>query len=247
MPPSLTNITRLENSAGSNISGAIADMAAGSLMACVMASYAATAGASSHVASDSENATYSTIVNRSNQSGASTTVGLSMHYFQNSVAGSASSGNASGGTGVLAVTAVFYEVAGCATVSALGGSTGSTGASSSPNTGDVTPSNSSAFMLAAMNNNDGSNPILYNINLTNTVGTYSQNTSSGRELNGATFATLGTAYQVISGGSSQRHVWQSTNGANSDPWNALLAAFVAPAGGGAAAARPLFPAMGAGR
>lgn len=247
MAITVTNITKLRTGSAASISGAITDMAANSMMACIAATYEGAGG--NHQASDSENLAYSTVASRSITQG-STDAGISLHYFQNTVAGSGSSGNASGGTGAAAITAIFYEVAGISTTTAhvAGESGGSTGASSSPNSSQVINSVADSIILAGMTNLDGGATALYGINLTGTVGTYSENTSSGRELAGNSFQVLGTVYQVVAAGSSQRHVWQSTNGAGAQTWATVIGAF-AGAGGAAPAAvvRKYRALMGVGR
>lgn len=234
-------VTKIRSASLASISGSIADMAANNLMACIISTY--NGDGVNHTASDSENGSYSTMLGKKGVGGSSQ-CGLSVHYFQNTVAGAASSGNVVGGSSVQAITAVFYEVSGLSTSAAFtaGEVSGSSGTSTAPDSGQVTNSVANSILLSGMTNFDGSAVVQYTINQSGSVGTWKENTSSGRELAGNTFQDLGTAWQVVSAASSQRHVWQSSNQA----WVTIIAAFGAAAGGAAARPTPLRSLMGVG-
>ena len=229
MAITVTNISRLETAVGASVSGAITDMAADSLMVAVISNYGA--AASGTQASDSENGgNYSTVVSRG---GSATLVGIAGFYLQNSVGGATSSGNCSGAVGTAGMVAVFYEVAGASTSAAFvaGESASTNGTSTIPNPGTIVNSNSSAFFIAGMTDMEAGNPINYNINAAGTDGTWVQNTSSGRELNGLTYPAMGTVYQIVTSSVTRTHVWGL--GAVSTQWWAINMIMSAPIGGGA--------------
>lgn len=230
MSLTVVNISRLETAVGASVSGAIADMAADALMVAVASDFGV-AGSGTQV-SDSENAgNYSTVVSRG---GSVATVGIAGFYRQASVAGSGSSGNCSGGVGTAGLVCVFYEIGGASTSAAFvaGESTSATAGSTAPNPGSVTNSNSSAIFIAGMTDDQAASPIAYNINATGTVGTWSENTSSGRELDGNSYPAMGTVYQIVTSSASRTHVWGL--GANSTSWYAINMVFSAPIGGAVA-------------
>lgn len=249
MALSLANITRIQNSAGGSVSGAIGNMSADNLMVTIMSAYG-TAGsaAANHQVSDSEqtSSAYSTVISKDGLR-TSSNCSMSLHYHANTVAGSGSSGNCSGGVNTSAVVGIFYEFAGASTAAPFttGEASGSTGASSAPDSGSITNSVADSVILVGMTDQDGSNPALYTINQGATVGTYTENTSSGRQLNGASFPIMGTAYQIVAAGSSQRHIWQSTSGTG-NIYATVIAAFGAPAGGGTARLTPRRSLLGIG-
>lgn len=239
-PP--VNVTKIRSGVAASVSGAIANMAADSLMVAVTSVFGNGNGGT-HQASDSENGAYSTITHK--EMGTASICG---HFFQNTVAGSGSSGNCSGGSSAQAITGIFYEFSGISTTAAftIGDAGGSTGTGTAPATGNFTNSTATALAIAAMTNQSGANPTLMTINGTGTVGTYSENTSSGKETNGASFQTLSAVWQVLASSQTNAHVWTSSNVG----WAAIGFAFngvAAGGGGGVTTISPVRALMGVGR
>lgn len=245
MALAVANVTKLRSGSGASLSGAISNMSVNSLMVATVTSFNGTAA--NHQASDSENAgNYSTITARTVSSGGTNTC-ASIHYLENSVSGSGSSGNASGGAGSNGITALFHEVTGASTSGAftIGDSAGSTGKSSSPSV-TVPCSTTAAILFASIATHGSGNPELLNENAAGSGGTWSTN-SSGKETNGASFQLAGVVTQIVASSGSLNHTWQSTGGAGAE-WATVGASFAAAAGGGGGGARfvPMRSLTGAG-